>query len=170
MSIFERFHTKTNSASADKGRLLPSAAQTHAVSCFVSFLNEFPSLRKVETKRWDATLTTAAIFVAVSRLNQETMSEQAHDELLGIVTQEAVRLDPQAVDAVEDCRTFVDRTYDGLASDPSYADRKFLLSDSLGGWIVWNLVGHAPATEDERRMVRTLGAHVVHAFYSWWAA
>ena len=169
MSIFERFRQKTKSDSADKGRLLVSAAHTYAVSSFVSFLDEFPSLRKVETKQWDATLTTAAIFVAVSRLDQETMSEQAHDGLLDLVTQEAVRLDPQAINAVEDCRAFVDRTYDGLASDPSYADRQFLFSDSLGGWIVWNLVGYAPTTEDERRMVRTLGAHVVHAFYSWWA-
>ena len=170
MSIFEWFRQKTKSDFTDKGRLLPSAAQMYAISSLVSFLDEFPSLREVETKQWDATLTTAGIFVAVSRLNQETMSEQAHDRLLDTVTQEAVRLDPQAIDAVEDCRAFVDRTYDGLASDPSYADRKFLFSDSLGGWIVWNLVGHAPATEDERRMVRTLGANVVHAFHSWWAA
>ena len=168
MSFFERFRQKTKSDFSDKGRLLPSAAQIYAVSSFVSFHDEFPSLRKADTKLWNATLTTAAIFVAMSRLNQETMSEQAHESLLDIVTQEAVRLDPQAINALQDCRAFVDRTFDALASDPNYADRKFLFSDSLGGWIVWNLLGHAPVIEDERRLVRALGAHVVHAFYPWW--
>jgi hypothetical protein len=169
VSIFERFRRKRKSDFADKGKLLPLAAQTYAVSSFVSFLDEFQSLRQVETKRWDIIMTTAAIFVAVSRLNQEAISAQARENLLDIVTQDAVRLDSHVVDAIEDCRAFVDRSYDSLASDPSCAaDRKFWFSDSLGGWIVWNLLGHAPATEVERRMVRTLGAHVVSGFCSWW--
>jgi hypothetical protein len=171
MSIFEQFRHKTKFDSTERARLLVQAAQTYAVSSSVSFLDEFPSLRNVETKWWDTVLTTAAVFVAVSRLDQEALAEQARNDLLDIVTQEAVRFDPHAVDAVDDCRDFVDRTYDGLTSDPSYAaDRKFLFSDSLGCWIVWNLVEHAPTTEDERRMARTLGAHVVHSFYSWWVA
>ena len=171
MSFFERFRSKTKPDPGAKGKLLPVAAQTYAVSSLASLLDEFPSLRKIETKRWDATLTTAALFVAVSRLNHTPMSEQARDDILDLVTQEAVRLDAHAVEAVEDCRAFVDRTYDGLASNPSYAaDRKFLFSHSLGGWIVWNLVGHAPTTAEECRMGRTLGAHAVHAFHFWWAA
>ena len=141
----------------------------NAVSSLVHTLDQFPSLRSVDPKRWDKVLTVAGIFVGVSRLNQEQIAASEHSSLLDLVTKEAVRWDSRAVEALDNCRIFVDRTYDALSHDPNHAaDQQFLFSDALGGWIVWNLFDHAPSTEEERRMTRVLGATVTHSFYSWW--
>lgn len=159
----------TPSPRAEQAPTIVGAADVNAVSSFVHTLDQFPNLRSVDPRRWDKVLTVAGIFVGVSRLNQEQITAPERSSLLDIVTREAVRWDPGAVKAVDDCRDFVDRTYDVLSKDSNYAaNQRFLFSDALGGWIVWNLLGHVPETEEEQRMVRVLGATVTHSFYSWW--
>ena len=67
------------------------------------------------------------------------------------------------------CRQFVDRTYDRLESLPEYGrDPQFLFSDSVGGWVVWNLFGHAPSTDEESQLGPVLGGMLVHSFMYWW--
>jgi hypothetical protein len=169
MSFFSWLRDKTPSPRAERAQSLAGAADANAVSSFVHTLDHFPSLRSVDPKRWDKVLIVAGIFVGVSRLNQEQIDESERSSLFGIVTKEAIRRDPKIVEAIDDCRVFVDRTYDALSKGPNYeTNQQFLFSDALGGWIVWNLFGHAPETEEEGRMVRVIGATVTHTFYSWW--
>lgn len=171
MSFFNRLRGQKTSPLVERAHSLVGVADVNAVSSFVQTLDHFPCLRSVDPKRWDKVLTVAGIFVAVSRLNQEPDTAPERSSLLDIVTKETVRWDSRAVEAVDNCRNFVDRTYDALSQDPDYAaDPKFLFSDALGGWIVWNLLDHAPSNEEERRMARVLGSTVVHEFYSWWQA
>jgi hypothetical protein len=148
---------------------LPSAAKILAIGSYTEFLNEYPIIGQINPEHWDFVLTVAGIFVAVSQLNHENISKKDKDSLLDIVTNAAIEIYPDSIDACDDCRLFVDRTYDGLNKKNEYEDNpQFLFSDSLGGWIVWNLLGHAPANEDERKLIRVLGAFLVHSFISWW--
>ena len=76
----------------------------------------------------------------------------------------------EGIAAFEDCKAFFDRTYDALERDTAYRDQpEFLGADAIGSWIVWNLVGHAPDSTDERRLVRVLGSLVTHSFFTWWS-
>ena len=107
--------------------------------------------------------------MAVSQLNHENIPEQGKDAILDAVTSAGIEIYPDSTEACEDCRDFVDRTYDGLAKEKEYKDNpKFLFSDSLGSWVVWNLFGHAPSNEGERNLIRILGGFLVHSFISWW--
>lgn len=148
---------------------LPSAAKALAVSSYTQFLDKYPIIEKIKPEHWDFVLTNAGIFVAVSQLNHEDIPEQDRDALLDSVTNVAIEIYPDSIDACDNCRNFVNRTYDGLTKEKEYQDNpQFLFSDSLGGWVVWNLFGHAPSNEDERRLIRVLGTFLVHSFISWW--
>ncbi len=153
----------------ESGERLPSAAKILAVNSYTQFLDKYPIIEKIKPGHWDFVLTIVGIFVAVSQLNHEDIPENEKDTMLDTVTTAGIEIYPDCTEACEDCRNFVDRTYDGLEKEEKYKNNpKFLFSDSLGGWIVWNLFGHAPSNEDERNLVRVLGSFFVHSFISWW--
>ena len=149
----------------ENAKKLPVAAKILAVSSYTQFLEKDAIVRKVEPKHWDFIISVAGVFVAVSQLNHESIADK--DILLDEITNAAIEVYPDFVEACEDCRTFVDRTYDGLKKNCK-GEEQFLFSDSLGGWVVWNLFGHASDREDERNLIRPLGAFIVHSFFSWW--
>ena len=153
----------------EEGRRLPSTAKILAVDAYTQFLDEYPIIEQVNPKHWDFIMTIAGIFVGVSQLNHENISEQEKDVVLNVVTDSAIELYPDSIEACDDCGDFVDRTYDGLKEEKLYQDNsQFLFSDSLGTWVIWNLFGHAPSSGDERKLVRVLGGLLVHSFISWW--
>ena len=148
---------------------LPSAAQILAVTSYRNVLSNYPIVGKIKPGHWDFVLTIGGIFVAVSQLNHENIPEQEKDALLDTVTNAATEIYPDSIDACEDCRKFIDRTYDGLAEGKEYKNNpQFLFADSLGAWVVWNLLGHAPSNDDERKLIRILGGLLIHSFISWW--
>jgi len=153
----------------DRGKQLPYAANILAVSSLKEFIDKYPIIGQIKPEHWDFVLTIAGIFVGVSQLNNENIPNRTKDLILDKVTNAAIEIYDDSIDACDDCRNFVDRTYDGLAKEADYQNNKqFLFADSLGAWVVWNLFGHASSNEDERKLVRTIGAFLVHSFISWW--
>lgn len=153
----------------ENGEKLPSAAKILAVNSYTQFLDRNPIIEEIKPEHWDFILTIAGIFVAVSQLNHKNIPEQEKDAILDTVTSAGIEIYSDSTEACEDCRDFVDRTYDGLAKEKEYKDNpKFLFSDSLGTWVVWNLFGHEASNEDERNLIRILGGFLVHSFISWW--
>jgi len=153
----------------DQARKLLPAAQVFAASSYTTGEAKFPAIRELDTKHWDFILAIGGVFVGISQLNHESLSEHMKDSILDIVSEAVTAWQTDGPNAIEDCRQFVDRTYDGLESLPEQGrDRQFLFSDSLGGWVVWNLFGHAPSTDEETQLVRVLGGMLVHSFMYWW--
>lgn len=153
----------------ENGEKLPSAARILAVSSYTNFLDKYPIIGQIKPEHWDFVLTIAGIFVAVSQLNHESIPKQDKDTILDSLTNAAIKIYPDSIDACDDCRNFVDRTYDELTKEKEYqSNPQFLFSDSLGVWVVWNLFGHASSNENERKLIRVLGGFFVHSFISWW--
>ena len=63
----------------------------------------------------------------------------------------------------EDCASFYEKTYNPLADEPRLA-----AFDSLGFWVVWNVLGRPLESEEERRLVRTIGGMIHYTFLNWW--
>ncbi|MBI4667891.1 MAG: hypothetical protein HY747_01700 [Elusimicrobia bacterium] len=137
-----------------------------AVTLYTQVLDRFPEVRSVKPGHWDFIVTIGGIFVGVSQLNHEELPEAKKDMLLESVTRELIGYYPDGHGACEDCRQFVDRTYNGLAKVRT--DPTFLFSDSLGAWVAWNLFGHAPENEKERQLARAIGGLLVDGFVKWW--
>lgn len=154
---------------AQKGKELVPAARTFAINSYTNVLDRFSALQSVTLERWDFIITMAGVFVAISQLNHEPVSEAVKDAARDAASQGANERSPHALGAIEDCTQFVDRTYDGLQTLPEYkAHPEFLFSDALGAWVIWNLFDHAPASAEEGQLTRVIGAMLVHTFKPWW--
>jgi hypothetical protein len=169
MNLLKRFFGTPDRNLTNQARKLLPAAQVLAASSYTTAATKFPTIWEIDKKHWDFVLAIGGVFVGISQLNHETISEPTRDSILDILVEAVRAWETDGPKAIEDCRQFVDRTYDGVESLPEYRrDPQFLFSDSLGGWVVWNLFGHAPSTHEENQFVRVLGGMLVNSFMYWW--
>lgn len=145
---------------------LVQAAKISAVGMFVPLVDKFPTLRPVDVKHWDFIVTVAGVFMAASRLNNLKLTDEREGRLMEVVAKELNQWQSDGTHAFEDCKNLFESEYDRLAA--AGHDKRFLASDAVGKWIVWNVLGRAPQTDEEIRLVRTTGAMVTQAFFDWW--
>jgi hypothetical protein len=167
---FERSNVPAPSptdALRERAQRLVRSANIHATSLYVPMLHQFPLLRNVNPDQWDFVVTIASIFIAATRLRNLQKEDTPEEKLMEIVALGLADWDQKnGVRGFEDCKTMYKRTFDALTN--AHADPRFITSDALGWWTVWNLFGREPKGEEELRLVRTIGGATVHAFFSWW--
>jgi hypothetical protein len=148
---------------------LVSAANVFAVSLFVPTLDRFSILSEIKPKHWDFIVSVAGVFIAATRLNSLRLDSKREEILMDIVTKEFNTWDPDGIRAFEDCKQLFEMEYDRLSTLSEYQkDNHSLASDALGIWIVWNVFGRQPQSDEEVELVRVIGSAVTHAFFGWW--
>ena len=146
---------------------LVQVAEKYATGTFPPLLNKFSFLREVDKNRWDFILTIAGVFIAVTRLGNLRLDENRERQLMGKVGLKLTQWNPTSGRLVfEDCASFFERTFDALTSAGD--EPPFVASDALGLWVVWNVLGRRPQSEEERGLVRTVGGMITHTFSNWW--
>jgi hypothetical protein len=144
---------------------LVQTAETYAIETFTPLLKKFSFLREVDNGHWDFILTIAGVFIAVTRLGNLGLGENRQRKLMGKVGVKLTEWNPtNARRYFEDCASFYERAFDTLTS----AGGEFVASDALGSWVVWNVLGRPPHSEEERSLVRTVGGMISHTFSNWW--
>jgi hypothetical protein len=135
---------------------------------FVPMLDHHPLLKKVNLEQWDFVLTIAGVFTAATRLQKLKLRDDRKQELMDVVAYDLAHWSPKnGIRGFEDCKTMFERNFDALTSIQH--EPRFIASDAIGMWIVWNLLQRPPEAEEERKLVRAVGVSVVHAFFSWWS-
>ncbi len=145
---------------------LVSVAKINAISMFVPLLDKFPLLREADIEHWNFIVTVAGVFMGASRLNNLRVGDTREEELMEIVAESLVNWNSDGIRAFEDCKGLYENEYDRLAA--AGHEPRFLASDAVGKWIVWNVLDRDPDTQDECMLVRTTGAIVTQAFFDWW--
>ena len=149
--------------------LLVGAANTHAISMFGKFVDEFPFIPHDERAQryWDFVITIAGVFLALIRLRTLNLNEKRRLKLEKKVAERLVQLYPRlARTAFEKCQSFFDKTYYDLL-DAGY-DPQLVASDTLGTWVALEILRHPPDTEQEFKLVRWVGTMIFQPFFSWW--
>ena len=146
---------------------LVQIAGMNAVTMFETLLKKFSFLREVDVKQWDFILTIAGVFIAVTRLVDLGLRGNRQRKLMRKVGAKLTQWDPtNGRRAFEDCASFYERTFDELTSLGD--EPRFVGSDALGSWVVWNVLGRPPQSEKEHQLVRVVGGMVMHKFFNWW--
>jgi hypothetical protein len=145
--------------------LVPGAG-INATSMFVPLLDKFPVLREADVEHWDFIVTVAGVFLGASRLSNMRVSDAREEKLMEIVAESLLNWNSGGIRAFEDCKGFYESEYDRLSA--AGHEPRFLASDAVGKWIVWNVLGRAPESQDEYMLVRATGTMVTHAFFDWW--
>jgi hypothetical protein len=157
----------------DRAEKLVMAAKVVATSGYIPTGDRFEVVYSVPTDRWDFVVTIAGVFAAMNVLagnaNAGLLPKTQADPVLATVLRSLDEWHPKGTAAVRDCGAFFARTFDFLGNLPIYQDQpNRRMADALGGWIVWNLVGHPPESEQERGLVRVLGSMACFGFADWW--
>jgi hypothetical protein len=146
---------------------LVSFAEVNAIGMFTPLLERFPFLRQVDTEQWDFFLTVAYVFMASYRLTDLHLGDTREGKLMEVVTEHLSRWKPDGIRGFENCKELFYRECDSLAA--AGHENRFVASDAVGLWIVWNILGRQPKTDEERMLVRTTGVMVTHTFtFDWW--
>ena len=149
--------------------LLVDAVNNLAISTFPKFSDEFAFIPHDERGRdyWDFVVTIAGVFIALIGLRTLNLNKKRRLKLEKKVAACLVRLYPAiARPAFEKCKSFFDETYYDL-SDAGY-EPQLIASDTIGGWVVWAILGHPAETEQEVKLARRVGIMIVHSFFNWW--
>ncbi len=169
MNLFSVF-TKKNEFKKRAKMLLPST-KIAGIAFYTSLLEKFPAFNSVSVKDWDFFFPIASVFIATIGMEKIKISRKLKSELSIIYGDTLNEWSSDWNRAFKDCGEFFWRTAEGLQSstDPVYIQSpKYRISDSIGSWLVWNLLGHSPKTEDERKLVRVIGTIVSEEFIDWW--
>jgi hypothetical protein len=147
---------------------LVEAANINATRAFIPLLDRFPLLRGVDTKHWDFVLTIAGVFIAATRLHNLRLGERREQELLMKVSTGLAQWDAaNGLRGFEHCKSVFERNFDALTN--SGHEPRFIASDAIGAWIIWELFGGPQGgAEKERELIRVVGGMVTHAFFNWW--
>jgi hypothetical protein len=154
----------------ERAENLINAANILGIGSYTDLSANLPIVNNIDTEQWDWVFTIAGVFIAATRLNTLDLESSRKEKILETVAQKLAAWKPDGLAGFEDCKAFFERTCDSLAMTDEYkSDPRFLSSDSLGMWMTWNLIKHAPeSSEDERKLIRTAGGFVVHSFFDWW--
>jgi hypothetical protein len=168
VSFFRGLFGRKGDPLQGQAETLVDAARINATGFFIPLLDKFPILRDADIGRWDFFLTIAGVFIAATRLRNLNLETAREEHLMAIVSDRLVAWDSaHGLAAFEDCKSFFERTFDGL-TDTGHEPR-YVASDSIGAWIIWNIFDRAPKTEEERQLTRAAGVMIVHVFHNWWS-
>jgi hypothetical protein len=144
---------------------LVEVAQINSIALFQSARKDFLFLQDVNVKHWDSILTIAGVFMAANRLKNLRLNEQREQILMKRIVERLAQWEPgYAIRGFEDCKSFFERAFDSLSGH----NLRFVASDAVGSWIVLNILGRPANSEEEWKLVRTVGAGVTQNFSNWW--
>lgn len=171
MNFDDKFFQSKKDPITKQAEGLVSSAEIFAISLFTPTLGRFPILATVDVKNWDFIISISGIFIALTQLNNFDLPEDQKSALINIVEKKLSEWNPDGIRAFEDCKSFFESQYDQSEKSSEYKkDRRFLASDALGIWVVWNILNRQPQNDEEISLVRVIGSSVVHAFFDWWQA
>jgi hypothetical protein len=135
----------------------------------VPLLTQYPLLRAVSLEQWNFVITIAGVFIAVLRLRSLHIGDNRQIAVMNVVERSLERWYPNnGIRGFEDCKNMFEQNFDML--EKLGHEPPFIAHDSLGWWIVWNILGRSPGTDDERSLARVVGGSAVHEFFSWWSS
>jgi len=166
MTIFGKLFGSKPDPLNESAETLVSAAQINAVSSFTPLLDKFDFLRDVKLVDWNFFVTIATVFIGATRLNNLRISEAREDKLMEIVSGHLNDWNKNGIRGFEDCGRLFESEFDRLSQ--AGHESRFIVSDSVGKWIVLNILDRAPQSVDECSLVRTIGSMVTHSVFDWW--
>ena len=176
MKAFRRLFGQKNDQLIDQADSLVRVAYATAVSAFGPILDKFPVVQTVYLGRenqaeyvnhFDFMMTVACVFLAVEGLRkvdaEEARTNAAVDRIELRLTQWNAT---DSIPGFEHCKNFFTKEYEALAK-VDY-DPKHIVPDAVGSWVVSDILQKSPVTEEERRLVRAVGAMIAKKFSNWW--
>jgi hypothetical protein len=143
------------------------AARSLATSSFTQVASRFPFVAEYKPHDWDFFVAAGGVSVALNALLKRVQPDR-FKSVYAVIVPDLHQWDPQSEYAIVDCQRFVRRTLNEVTSQPTSAELpRYLAVDSLGIWVLWNLMRREP-TDKEAQAARSVGGLLAQSFDSWW--
>jgi hypothetical protein len=157
----------------EKAKDLVRAAECLAISSLVPICDAIPSIRKVDTEKWDFFVSVASVFIAASRL-RTLPGDGDEKSVMESVSNLLADWSDSGCAAFQDCQEFY--AYEHACLLDHGHPQEFISSDAVGKWIVMNVFdGSAKGglfarrrRRERAKIVRAIGTLVVGTFAGWW--
>ncbi|WP_141701152.1 hypothetical protein [Methyloceanibacter methanicus] len=133
-----------------------------AVATFIPVSDHYSFLKRCNSKEWDFFATAASVQAALLDLAQR-VSGKRFKALHALIVSELHKWHPRGAEAVLDCQGFTHGNLD--MQSPVVKD--LLPSDTLGLWVLWNLLQRKP-TFEEAQAARGIGSALATPLHDWW--
>jgi hypothetical protein len=176
MKAFRWLVKAKNDPMIDRAEALIRTANSTAASAFGPALKEFSILRSIYNGcgnqadfvgRFEFMMTIACVYAAIQGLRKVDIEE---NRTRAVIDRLELRLlewnATDSVSAFEDCKNFVIKEYAELAK--AGYDRNYAAPDAIGSWVVSNILPAPPSSEEERRLIRSVGTVITQKFGNWW--
>jgi len=145
---------------------LVGAAQINAEGMFAPLLDHFPILQQVDVEHLNFILTVASVFIATNRLNNLRLGNDREERLMKMVAERLDQWKPNGIRGFEDCKELFESKFDQLTK--AGHEPRFVASDAVGIWVVSNVLGQLSQTDEECKLLRTIGGMLTQVFFDWW--
>jgi len=142
-----------------RARELVGTAKMMAIGSNTTYCKKFPILGPVPTDKWDFFATVAAVWSA-STMIEYHVPKSERTEVERAIEDGLREWHPSGLAAMEDLSKFVARSCEGKSGGD-------LIPASVGMWMLWNLLGHAP-TDVEYPIAGVLGRMFCEEFAVYW--
>lgn len=150
-----------------EGKFFIEAATINAITASRQLFLEFRELESADIAQSDFLFTIASTHVGLVQLENSQIEEAIKTPLRYAIIASLKNWDKlNAEKALADCHSFFEKNYPTVAANSE--NQEFAGSDTLGFWIIWNLVGQS--NNDQRKLIRTAGGLSAIPFSKWWNA
>jgi len=159
-----------SAALKEKATDIIGAAQVCAVASFNPLAEQFPAIGMLqqpnELENYDWVLTIAIVFATTENLVQQNLQPAEISSLIETVANGLQQWKPDGINGFMDCRNTFEKEASRLRG-AGYPE-EHLASDAIGMWIFVNLLSKMPQTQEDMRLLRTVGHIAMNSLSNWW--
>lgn len=146
---------------------LVRVARLGPIGFFVRLLDRFPNLSKATPEDWHFLLGVAAVCAGLVQHEILDSSPERNRVVRRVAAEELLKWRPDALEALEDCEEFVVRTM-GVLLDGGKMDWQAALAQSVGVWVMWNLLRRKSEEEADLELAAVVGGLVLRIIDGCW--
>jgi hypothetical protein len=147
-----------------RAEALVADSKINAVSMLTELRLEPSVLDNVNSDHWDLMVTIAGVYAAIAGIHSMQHTKQELTTTFETINVKLRELDPNAENTYRDLHFMLEGVQKRRMASENDSDHHYFKSD-LGYWIIEEVLGHRPQSEQRRALAYRVGSMVMDAMY-----
>jgi len=147
-----------------RAEALVSVSKINAVSMLTVLRKERSVLDNVFSDHWDLIVTIAGVYAAIAGIHSKQHTKQELTTVFETINVKLCELDPNAENISMGLHFMLEGVQKSRTASENDSDNYYYKSD-LGYWIVEQVLGHRPQSEQRHALANRVGSMVMDAMY-----
>ncbi len=147
-----------------RAEALVTVSKINAASMLTVLREKRSVLDNVDSDHWDLIVTIAGVYAAIAGIHSMQHTKQELTTIFETINVKLRELDPNAENIYRGLHFMLEETQKSRTASKNNSDDHYYKSD-LGYWIVEQVFGHRPQSEQRRELASRVGGMVMDAMY-----